>query len=236
MAKAQWDGNYEKVVKGPDDFGQKEGFINYPSVAISTNKIESMKPDMSKRAVSFSITSKLDRETGAKSSKAINEGMRLASNALYCEYARRMMPLIKDMVEKMQADDKEYFPDIFEISSRTLIDLFREYSSLDNCGYAQILRYGDYFGERVVGKKAIESIKSAWASEREQFSVRKKKNTLTYTYPDNGRLFKLPRLKDELPVALNARIASKSLIMDLDEAKDVFGINFRKSIFPFKNK
>ena len=54
---------------------------------------------------------------------------------------------------------------------------------------------------------------------------------LVYTYPENGRLYELRYLQDELPPALEARVTARSLVMKLDVAIEVFGETFKKGIF-----
>ena len=51
-----------------------------------------------------------------------------------------------------------------------------------------------------------------------------------YSYPENGRMYELLYLQQELPPALNVRLTSKSIIMDYDQAKQYFGISFRKRL------
>lgn len=105
-----------------------------------------------------------------------------------------------------------------------LADLF------GNDGYDDKLTYTDYFGDKAVGRKAIEKIISAWKTEPKQFKIDKKRNTLTYTYPEQGRLYELSYIHQELPPILNARLTSRSIIMDLDQAQNVFDIPFAKRI------
>ncbi len=81
-----------------------------------------------------------------------------------------------------------------------------------------------------MGKNAIAKIINAWENERKQFAIDKKKNKLIYCYPDGGNIYELKYICDELPPKLNAKVASRTLIMDLDIACEFFGIKFRKSI------
>lgn len=229
LAKIQFTNHCEKVIKD-DEWGIPEGFINYPAVAITTNKLASLTQDITKRAVTCHIDARIDKEAGAKNSRRINESMKMASTAFFSEYARRMLLEIASMEEKMKAAETDYFPDVFEVSSRIIIDIIS--SAIDEVpDYVLPLSYTDYFGDKAVGRKAMQKIMSAWRTEPKQFKIDKKHNTLTYTYPEQGRLYELAYIQQELPPALNARLTARSIVMDLDQAKIVFETSFKRSLF-----
>lgn len=229
LAKQQYDAHFEKIIKD-DNWGILERFVNYPSVVISTNKLASLKPDISKRVVTCRIDIKIDKEKGAYNSKRINESMKHASNSFYCEYARRMFDVIDTMESAMRDGNESYFPDILLESSRVIKRIF-ERIGIDVPGYATELSYSDYFGDIAIGKHAINQIQTAWETEPKMFKVDKKKNALIYTYPENGRLYELRYLQEELPPALEAKVTARSLVMRFDVATEVFGVSFKKGIF-----
>ena len=166
-----------------------------------------------------------------KNSKKINESMRNVTNSLYCEYVSRMLPKIADMVERMKVGNVDYLPDIFEVSSTVLVEIINEYAPGDLPEYFGVLNYSDYFGEKVVGRNAITKIINAWENEKKQFTIDRKKNRLIYTYPEGTNLYELKYICDELPPKLNAKVASRTLVMDLDMACEFFDTKFRKGIF-----
>ncbi len=226
LAKAQYDAHFEKVIKD-DNWGIPERLWNYPSVVISTNKLASLKPDISKRVVTCRIDIKIDKEKGAYSSKRINESMKNATNAFFCEYFKRMLGVIEEMESSMREGDETYFPDIFKESSKVILAIFKD-EGIDIPEYITDLSYTDYFGDLAIGKHAISQIKTAWETEPKMFKIDKKKNLLVYSYPENGRLYELKHLQDELPPKLETKVNSRSLIMKLDEATEVFEIDFKK--------
>lgn len=229
LAKTQFTNNCEKVIKD-DEWGIPEGFIHYPAIVISTNKLASLTQDITKRAVTCHVDIRIDKDTGAKNSKRINESMEIASTSFFSEYARRMFDEIKIMEEQMKTAEIDYFPDIFAVSSKIIVEIISE--SVDNLpNYVSLLSYADYFGDRVVGRNAIQKILSAWRTEPKQFKVYKKRNTLTYTYPEQGRLYELAYIQQELPPALNARLTARSIVMDLDQAKIIFETSFKRGLF-----
>lgn len=230
LEKSQFQSHAGKIIKD-DEWGIREGFINYPAIAITTNKLPSLEAPISKRAIGCRINAKIDKEAGIKSSKLINESMRNITNSFYCEYVRRMLPKITEMVENMKVGNVNYLPDIFEISSATLVEIVSEYASESMPEYFDVLTYSDYFGEKVVGRNAIAKILNAWENEKKQFTIDKKKNKLVYTYPDGANIYELRYICDELPPKLNAKVASRSLVMDLNVASEYFGVHFRKGLF-----
>lgn len=229
LAKAQYDSNFEKVIKD-DTWGMSERLLNYPSVIITTNKVMSLKNDISKRVVTCRIDIKTDKSTGTFSSKKINESIKAATNSLYCEYMRRMLPVINDMVEKMKEGEETYHPDIFKESSNVINQIYEDFYGVIP-EYVLDLSYNDYFGDAALAQKAIDDIKDAWRAEPKSFKVDKGKNTVTYSYPEGGRFYELAWLKDELPPKLEARITGRSLIMRYDVACKIFETDFRKKFF-----
>lgn len=232
LAKAQYQSHFEKIIKD-DEWGIQERFINYPAIAITTNKLASLSADISKRAITCFIDTKIEKEAGAKNSKKTNESISNATTALYCEYVRHMAEEINTMVNNMKLGDDNYFPDIFEISSKVLVRIFS--NALENIPpYVTVLTYTDYFGDKTIGRNAINKIVNAWQNEPQQFIRDKKKNTLIYTYPENGRTYELRYIYEELPPVLNAKLASRSIVMDLDKAEEFFEIEFRHRILGWR--
>jgi len=229
LSKNQYDSHYEKVFKD-DTWGLREHFINYPSIVISTNKLAALKPDISKRVVTCRIDIQIEKEAGAYNAKKINESLRQITNAFYCEYARRMFVVIDEMVATMTEDDENYFPDIFQESSKVISEIIDEYGE-QTPDYVSELKYADYFGDMAIGRGAIDKIKTAWNTEPQQFKIDEKKNQLTYSYPEGGRFYELSYIHQELPPSLEAKLSPRSIVMKLDVARDVFAESFKKSIF-----
>lgn len=227
LAKMQFQNNNEKIIKD-DEWGIPEKFINYPAVVITTNKLPSITADISKRAVTCHIDAKINKEAGAKNSKRINDSMKSASTAFFGEYVRIMLGKILSLENSMKTE-KDFFPDVFLLSSETIRDIFSE------CGeqfpeYASILSFSDYFGDRAVGKNAMEKIIRAWETEPKQFKVDRRANKLIYS-GENGNVYSLKYIYDELPPALNSKLNATNLVMDLDKAEILFGKKFKKKLF-----
>lgn len=229
LAKNQFSNHGEKVIKD-DEWGLREGFVNYPAVVITTNKLAALPQDITKRTVTCHINTRLDKEEGAKNSKRINESMKAATNAFFAAYASRMFDAISKMEEEMKSSDDSYFPDVFSVSSEIISELIKEC-----CGsvpqYVRILNYSDYFGAKAVGRSAMQKVMTAWKNEPKQFHIDKKNNKLIYSYPEQGRFYELMYIHQELPPALNAQLTARSIVMDLDKAREIFSCEFRKKLF-----
>ena len=229
LAKAQFTNNSEKIIKD-DYYGIKEKKINYPAITITTNKIPSLSADITKRTVTCYIDARIDKEAGAKNAKKINESLNQASTALFGEYCRRMLEEIHIIADYMKTGEEGYFPDIFQVSSKVLYDVFSTVLE-DKPEYISELCYADYFGDQAVGRKAIQKLSLAWKNEPKQFKIDRKNNKVRYSYPEAGALYELAYLQQELPPSMNVKRTATSIIMDLDVAEQYLGIRLRKRIF-----
>lgn len=84
-------------------------------------------------------------------------------------------------------------------------------------------------GDESIGRAAIEKIKLAWQADPSKFRVDKKQNRLIYSYPPDGPWYELKYIADELPNSLEAEISGgNQLIMNYEQAQELFGIKFRR--------
>lgn len=228
LTKAQYQNNSENVIKD-DSWGIADGFVNYPAIVITTNQLSSLTADISKRVITCRIDARINDDDGAKNSKKINESMDSATTALFGEYSRRMLAEIESMTDLMKTDI-DYFPDIFAASSNILCSIVEESIGM-LLPYMQRLTYSDFYGDRAIGKTAIERILNAWENEPQQFKIDRKNNKLVYSIPENGNYHAIRHIYNELPPAVNAKLNQKTLVMNLDQAEILFERKFKKSIF-----
>ncbi len=229
VGKDRFNRNMEDIIKN-DSWGLMERFVNYPAVVVTSNKIPSLSRDIVKRTVRCRINIKIEQNTSAAIDRKINESINGASVGLFGEYIRRMFDEVESMVAGMCSEQIDYRPDIFEISSKILVDIISSVVDVVP-NYVRTLSYADYFGDQNVGRDAIQQICAAWTSEPDRFTIDKKRNLLTYRYPENGNMYQLAYLEQELPLALNARKSGSSIVMSLDEAQKCFGQTFKKPWF-----
>ncbi len=229
LARQQYQNHNEKIIK-TDNWGIKERFINYPAVAISTNKLPSVTPDIYKRSITCRINVRISLTDGVSSSRKVNESIKNASTALYGEYVSRMLPIISQMEESMKEGTEN--PDIFRESSKVLKAIIQEAVGEKLPTYITELSYDDYFGTEEIGREAKKKILTAWESEPNSFKVYKRKDKLVYSFAESA-YYDVKYLTDELPPNLNCQLSSRTLTMDYSDAKAFFGCTFKKHLFGF---
>ena len=110
------------------------------------------------------------------------------------------------------------------------MDIIKEHSE-EVPEYIRELSLEDYFSEHVTGKHAKEAIIGAWRNSPKSFVIQPKTNELRY---NAGQTYEADRLMKELPETLEAKKSREWVTMNLTEAKKFFGVEFRKSILPWK--
>lgn len=217
-----------EIIKN-DDFGVRDHLTAYPAVVISANEdVKAVAPEVIRRTVICRVEAGLTN-TEVMKSNVVRYVQQRIGTAFYREYLRRMLSVMPDLIAKLQADDMESAPDILKVSSEIICSIIRE-----NCeelpDYVRELELKDYFGEQVTGKYAIKTVRSAWKISKKSFEINKKNNELRY---NAGMTYEADRLMKELPETLEAHKSREWVVMDLDAAKEFFGMDFRKSIFPW---
>ena len=98
---------------------------------------------------------------------------------------------------------------------------------------ARELSLDDYFSEKVTGGYAIKTIQNAWKTSKASFDISSRTNELRY---NAGTVWEADRILKELPETLEAHKSRDWLVMNLDEAKEFFGLDFKKSMFDLLKK
>lgn len=213
-----------------DDFGVGEHLTNYSAVVISANEdVKAVAPEVIRRTVICRVEAGLTN-TEVMKSNIVRMVQQKIGTAFYREYLRRMLDVIPELIEAMKDDEAESAPDILAVSSKIIVDIIRE-NSEDVPEYIRELSLEDYFSEHVTGKHARAAIIGAWRNSPKSFVVQPKTNELRY---NAGQTYEADRLMKELPETLEARKSREWITMNLAEAKKFFGVEFRRSILPWK--
>lgn len=213
-----------------DDFGISEHLTTYSAVVISANEdVKAVAPEVIRRTVICRVEAGLTN-TEVMKSNVVRMVQQKIGTAFYREYLRRMLELIPDLIESMKSDDAESAPDILAVSSKVIVDILGQYYPEQMPQYIRELSLEDYFSEHVTGKHAKTSIINAWKTSPKSFAISKKTNQLRY---NAGQTYEADRLMKELPETLEARKSREWVVMNLEEAREFFGIDFKKSIFPW---
>lgn len=211
-----------------DDFGVADHLVHYPAVVISANEdVKAVAPEVIRRTVICRVQAGLTNTEVMKSS-VVRTVQREIGTAFYREYLRRMMDVLPDLLEELKADDSESGPDILEVSSQIIIDIMQEHYKEPLPSYVRPLSLDDYFSERVTGSYAIKTIRNAWKTSRTSFEISTRNNELRY---NAGATWEADRILKELPETLEAHKSRDWVVMNLDEAKKFFDIDFRISLF-----
>ena len=209
-----------------DDFGVADGLLHYPAVVISANEdVKAVAPEVIRRTVICRVQAGLTN-TQVMQSSVVRTVQREIGTAFYREYLRRMLPIVNDLLEALKDDDSESAPDILARSSQVLLDLFAEYCEREVPDYVRHLSHEDYFSEKVTGSYAIKTIQDAWRTSRSSFEISEKNNELRY---NAGATWEADRILKELPETLEPHKSRDWVVMDLDEAKKFFEIDFKKN-------
>ena len=209
-----------------DDFGFLDHLANYPAVVISANEdVKAVAQEVIRRTVICRVQAGLTN-TEVMKSNIVRSVQQKIGTAFYREYLRRMLEHVPDMMDALKDDSPESeSPDILKASSETLLDLFAN-NLEDVPDYIRKLSLEDYFSEKVTGKYAIQTIRTAWGSNPKSFVVSERNRTLRYVAGEN---WDADRLMKELPENLCARRSRDSVIMDLEAAREFFDIDFHQS-------
>ena len=109
-------------------------------------------------------------------------------------------------------------------SSRVIVSIFKEFTEGDVPQYIRHLDLDDYFSEKVTGSYAIKTIRNALRISKKSFEISVRANELRY---NAGQTWEADRILKELPETLEAHKSREWIVMNLDEAKDFFGIEFK---------
>lgn len=212
-----------------DDFGVSEHLTNYSAVVISANEdVKAVAPEVIRRTVICRVEAGLTNTEVMKSNVVRNVQQKIGT-AFYREYLRRMLEILPDLIEKLQSEDAESAPDILKYSSEIIVAIINQFAETMP-RYIKTLSLENYFSEQVTGKYAIKTIRNAWETSRRSFTIIPKSNELRY---HAGQTYDAARLIKELPETLEAHTSREWVVMNLKEAREFFGINFKNRFLKF---
>ena len=195
-------------------------------MVISANEdVKAVAQEVIRRTVICRVQAGLTN-TEVMRSSVVRTVQREIGTAFYREYLRRMMEIVPDLQEEMKDESSESAPDILANSSRVLLEIFDEFTEIELPPYIRPLTLDDYFSEKVTGSYAIKTIRNAWKTSQASFDLSERTNELRY---NAGATYEADRILKELPETLDAHKSRDWIIMDLDMAREFFGIPFKKS-------
>lgn len=209
-----------------DDFGIADHLVHYPAVVISANEdVKAVVPEVIRRTVVCRVQAGLTN-TEVMRSNVVRTVQREIGTAFYREYLRRMMEVVPDLLEEIKCDENESAPDILAVSSAIIVSIIKDHTEEDLPAFVRELTLDDYFSERVTGSYAMKVICDAWKTSQTSFEISERTNELRY---NAGATWEADRILKELPETLEAHKSRDWLVMNLNDAKEFFGIDFKKS-------
>lgn len=209
-----------------DDFGIADHLVHYPAVVISANEdVKAVAPEVIRRTVVCRVQAGLTN-TEVMRNNVVRTMQREIGTAFYREYLRRMLDVVPELLEEIKCDEDESAPDILAVSSEIIVSIIQEYTEGDLPAFVRKLTLEDYFSERVTGSYAMKAICDAWKTSQASFDVSERTNELRY---NAGATWEAERILKELPETLEARKSRDCLVMNLNDAREFFGIDFKKS-------
>lgn len=211
-----------------DQFGLRDGLLHYPAVVISANEdVKAVAPEIVRRTVICRVQAGLTN-TEIMRNSIVRRVQKNVGTAFYREYLRKMLEIVPELLEELKSDDMGGAPDILAHSSEIIHEIIEENFENDIPFYIRKLTLEDYFSEKVTGAHAVKAIKEAWKFNKSAFNVDKRQNRLLY---NAGQTYDAVRIIKELPEDLEAHQVRENVAMDLDKAREFFGLDFNKSVF-----
>ena len=148
--------NYLKFIKDivkDDYFLISDKILNHGTFIFTSNDAEQIKQEISKRVVVFTIENQLDEDIAIRRDPAMKKMRDNMHNALYRAYLAKIFPAVEKLTDEIiRGGSEDWRPDIFKISSETLIEIFREHG-LDIPKELKVFQWEDYLGEEIKSKR-----------------------------------------------------------------------------------
>lgn len=207
-----------------------EHYTNHPCFILIANELNGVKPEISKRVMVLNPDCRMPRDLAMKNGgivKTIGDKM---GTALYRLYLRKIFEKFPEFVDGISA--KTSVPDIWELSSGTLRDIFDYFGVFPEF---QKQNWQDYVGEKTICDKAITLLLNEYANNPQIFSVQRKSNKLFVDFSsyDANEVQSIVRtLTRELPTVFSCKkINANKLKFSLKAIEDFTGIKFTDSKF-----
>lgn len=218
-----------------------------PVIVMAGNDLKEPDEKVRKRMVFFRVNASLP-------STVDQNGLRTASNtilsrigtALYREYLGRMMTAVTNLIEfidekKPQETNDMWYPDLVNISSKILIEIFKE-NGYNIPSYMRELEWNkDYYGANYIAENTIRSIRKEYEENPGAFVIGR--DTVKIEAGGADAIKKFKSWENTLPAEMRAkssqmRDGSCFISMNRKELEDRLGFKLKKNhiLSFFKNK
>lgn len=221
-----------EIVKYDSDL-ISEKILNHPTVIMTSNDIQTIKPEYSKRIYYSIVDAQLTNVVAASQHKKMVECRNKIGTSFYREYLKRIYPQIVEMLNDMEnyvfdESSSIWEPDIFNLSSKVIIGIYED-CKIQIPPYVTEVSYADYFGHNSLTQSVKEKIIFEWAHNRKAFKVLRKQNRLEYVAGEKA--YEAVNICQALPEELIPKQSGAKVVLKLDSAEKFFGIHFKNRFF-----
>lgn len=221
-----------EIVKYDSDL-ISEKILNHPTVIMTSNDIQTIKPEYSKRIYYSIVDAQLTNVVAASQHKKMVECRNKIGTSFYREYLKRIYPKIVEMLNDMEnyvfdESSSIWEPDIFNLSSKVIISIYED-CKIQIPPYVTEVSYADYFGHNSLTQSVKEKIIFEWAHNRKAFKVLRKQNRLEYVAGEKA--YEAVNICQALPEELIPKQSGAKVVLKLDSAEKFFGIHFKNRLF-----
>lgn len=231
------DNNYYKWLKTNiknSTLCEKRQLDQEPLMIFAGNRLNAPEEPERKRMPFLSYDTNLKSDKDPMAYQAMSKKILMeAGNGLYREYLRRMLDEVGSLIDFIfDNDNKEdgYYPDITKISSRLLIEIFKDFG-YDLPSYVRVFNWNDDFSyhAKYISEDAIEGIKSMWNISHRNFIIRSEV-VIIESGKDTQSSRTLKSWANSLPPEFNASYSETrdktSIIVDRKELEKRLGFKF----------
>lgn len=209
---------------------------NQPLFIFASNSISDPEEPERKRMVFLRYNLGLKKDIDPVAYDGISKNIRSkATNALYREYLRRMLEEVSNLIDYMIESEnlaKDYYPDIVSISSKTLINIFKDYG-YELPEYVRELNWHNDFSyhAKYISQDAIEEIRNLWKNDPDCFRIKSKVIIIT-SGSDRGSKKMLESWANSLPIEFEAKYSDNMemsrIMINRQELEKALGFSFNK--------
>lgn len=224
--------NADAIIKRDGAWLNREDVLS-PIYTLTVNKMGGLKPELAKRSVPIRTEVRIDREVGTVGKKTLSDSIGRLTTAFFLEYLARMEPLVEEMEDMIRVGSRDYLPDLLNLSSVTLREMFEEAGESDT--WNAPLTFRDFIGETATARVAREKLLEAWRVDPSQFKVRPNNQGVEYkpdgSDADRTLKFEVKAIYDELPAYLNAAMVNSVIVFkDTASLESFLGVRLDKSL------
>lgn len=231
-------GHIKALLKNPQ-VCENTNNCTHPLIAFASNEIPDLEESIRKRVLYFKITG------GGLSSdkdkiKLKQNGLNIINSigtAFYREYLKRMLPLIKEELDKMyrQSSDSDKYFDLMNASSKTLISIFKDFG-YNIPDYIRELTWKADYSENIMDnvEDIYKEIINKYNKNKKDFIIDKERITII-AGNDNETKKKYSSwgniLPPELDVLYEAKKDETRVSFDRGKLEEKTGVKFKNRLF-----